>query len=142
MNEHRRYSSRGPPNTPSYLNLASAHTTVHTDNKPRIQNGRMTKSQHTSVQLNGRKASTGELPARQTGGKHLKHSLNLSHMEVIQQLQPFYLRGKSFRYDAILMEPERSSDATRAPSVNQISVVRSHQHPRYSGTSETRQNVN
>jgi len=83
MNEHGRYSLRGPPNTPSYLNLASAPTTVHTNNKPRIQNRRLTKSQHTSVQLNGGKASTGEVPARQTGGNHFKHSLNLSHMEVI-----------------------------------------------------------
>jgi len=33
--------------------------------------------------VSGGNASTGEVPARQTGGKHFKHSLNLSHVEVI-----------------------------------------------------------
>lgn len=52
MNEQGRHSSRGPPKAPSYLNLASPPpTTFHTNNKRRIQNGRLTKSQHTSVQL-------------------------------------------------------------------------------------------
>jgi len=86
MKEHERDFLKGPPNTPSYPNLASPPppTSVHTNNKPRIQNGRLTKSQHRKCPIMlGGNANNEEVSGRQTGGKHFKHSLNLSHMEVI-----------------------------------------------------------